>query len=137
LKMKKLIVALSASLLVAVVALAENNAIKTFSYHSSTALTASGTSELQTYDLNAIKPEGYFSLQYTITGDGTVKFEYYLSNDGSTFVEPSTASDIGSGLTSGSGLLQFEPEPARFMKIRATETGGASAATVTTVLMIQ
>jgi len=102
------------------------------------ALTASGTSTSDPINLNNRANMGFFCLQYTISGSGTVKIEYLLSIDGTNYNEPSTAVDIGSGLTAATGqLLSFEPEPAQFMKIKITETGGASTATVTIDLFIQ
>jgi len=87
---------------------------------------------------------GNFSLQYTITGDGTCKFEYLMSNDNTNYLEPSTADDIGSGLTKTSGpasdgkdILYFNPEIADRMKIKVTETGGANSVTVTAWLVFQ
>lgn len=84
------------------------------------------------------RAEGFFSLQVTVAGDGTAKFEYLLSNDGVDYFEPSSASDIASGQlkTSGPGsdgkdLFSFSPEPAKYLKIKATETAGANSITVT------
>ena len=81
---------------------------------------------------------GYFSVQYLITGDGTITLSYTLSNDGSTYLLPSADSDIATGLTKTSGpgsdgkdIIMFNPSIARFMKITATETGGANSAVVT------
>jgi len=100
-------------------------------------LAASGTATSSAIDLNQFKARGYFGLQYTIAGSGTVKFEYQLSNNGVTFVEPAAAVDIGSSLTAGNGYLSFAPACARYIQIVATETGGANGVTITGVLAVQ
>lgn len=95
-------------------------------------------------DLQRFAQNGFFSVQYLITGTGTAKIEYNLSNDGATYIEPTSATDIGSSLTATTGpgsdgkdILSFSPELARFMKIKVTETGGAQAVVVTLWLAIQ
>lgn len=107
------------------------------------AITASSNSSSDSYDLKRYRIDGYFSVQVTIAGSGTAKVEYLLSNDGTNFVEPSSASDITSGMTATSGpgsdgidLFSFSPEPARYLKIKVTETGGANPITATVVLMM-
>ena len=93
------------------------------------ALTTSGTATSSAIDLGSTAQNGYFSLQYDKTGSGVVKFEYLLSNDGSTFAEPITAIDIIAALAAGAqtGLVRFRPEPARWMQIKITEDGTNSA----------
>lgn len=66
--------------------------------------------------------------------DGTCKFEYGLTNNYTTYLEPSTAVDIASGITNASGpgsngadIVSFTPLPATSMKIKVTETGGQIA----------
>ena len=112
--------------------------------HASTAISASESSTSAAVDLGAIKPNGYFSLQVTLSGSGTGKGEYLLSNDGITYLEPSSASDIFTGLTAtggpgsdGADIYSFSPEIARYLKIKITETGGSSSITVTTTLAVQ
>lgn len=91
------------------------------------------------------RAEGFFSFQHDITGDGTLKFEYLLSLDGTNFVTPSGATDIATGKvktsgTSGVDILPFptdEPAPAPYMKIKATETAGGNPATLTGYLAVQ
>lgn len=121
----------------------EIEVIKLFDAQS---IAASGNSSqpAQAIDLQRYAANGFFSLQYLITGDGTAKIEYNLSNDGSTWLEPSSATDIGSSLTKTTGpgadgkdILSFSPELARFLKIKVTETGGANAVVVTIHIAIQ
>lgn len=88
--------------------------------------------------------KGYFSIQYEITGDGTLTISYLLSNDGTNFMLPSTGSNIGTSLTKTSGpgsggkdIIAFTPVLANFIKFKATETGGANSATITMHYAIQ
>jgi len=108
-------------------------------------VSASGSSTCSAIDLGNYAKNGYFSLHLQVTGAGTVKAEYLLSNinDSDMFKEPSTAVDITStfGATSGPDsdgidLITFEPEVARWMKIKITEDGGAAAAVVTAYIAI-
>ena len=107
-------------------------------------VTAAADSTCDAIDLNKFRPEGYFSLQVTLTGSGTAKIEYLLSNNGSDYLEPSEGEDIVTGHTSTSGpetngkdIYVFEPEVARFLKIKVTETGGAAAIIVTITILVQ
>lgn len=95
-------------------------------------------------DLQRFAQNGFFSVQYLITGDGTAKIEYNLSHDGATYIEPTGSTDIGSSLTKTTGpgsdgkdILTFSPELSRFLKIKVTETGGAQSIVVTLWLAIQ
>jgi hypothetical protein len=94
-------------------------------------------------DLRQIAQDGTFSIKYTVTGDGTCKFEYTVCDtiDG-TYLEPSGASDIASSITSSSGTsgtdwVSFSPILAPFMKIKCTETGTSNAVVVTLSLFTQ
>lgn len=117
------------------------NTVEIFSAETITANTSENSDAI---DLNKYQPEGYFSLQVVLAGDGTAKFEYLLSNDGSNYLEPSDAIDIASGhiKTSGPGgdgidIYTFEPNPARFLKIKVTETGTSNDVIVTVTLLVQ
>ena len=81
-------------------------------------------------DLQRENCEGFFSWQLELTGDGTVKCEYLLSNNNVDFVDPEV--DVFTGFTDASGpdadgkdLASFEPEVCRYLKFLITETGGA------------
>lgn len=81
--------------------------------------------------------EGNFSLQVEVSGSGTCKFEYLSSINGTDFLEPTSASDIASSVTATSGpasdgknIYSFTPVVSPYMKIKVTETGGASAVVV-------
>jgi hypothetical protein len=106
-------------------------------------IAANGNYTSGAIDLREIVQNGIFSLEYLITGDGTCKIEYFLcSTKGGTYVEPTTAQDIGSGLTKTSGtsgrdVITFTPEMAPFMKLKVTETGEANSVVVTLKLNIQ
>lgn len=120
--------------------------IHTRRVHSAVTVAASGSASSTAIDFanmnRSWQPDGYFSIQVAVTGDGTAKFEYLISNDGTNFLEPSAASDITTGVTKTSGpgsdgkdIYSFTPLPCRWMKIKVTETGGADSITVTVDLM--
>jgi hypothetical protein len=118
--------------------------ITTFKTHDGVTIALSGSSTSSEINLSSYRPNGYFSIQVALTGDGTAKFEYLLSNDGTNYLEPSSASDIGTGLTKTGGpgsdgkeIYSFSPELAKHMKIKVTETGGANSITVTVTLSLQ
>lgn len=86
--------------------------------------------------------QGYFALQGTITGDGTAKIEYWTSLDGTTYREPTGATDIISGFTKTSGpasdgrfYIQFQPDFCKYIKIVITETGGLNTITPAVYLL--
>lgn len=89
--------------------------------------------------------EGFFSLQVELTGNGTGKFEYSISNDGETYItQTATADQIVSGFTKTSGpggdgkdIITFEPEVTKKMKIVCTETGTSNSVTVTATLLVR
>lgn len=111
--------------------------IRTMTLFNAQSIAASGTASSVAIDLNNFKPAGFFSIQVTLTGSGTGKFEYELSNDGVTYLTPSSAVDIVTAHTVGNDIYSFSPELARYMKIKITETGGADPIVVTVVLAIQ
>jgi len=87
---------------------------------------------------------GIFSLQLAVTGNGTLKAEIKLSNNGTDFLIPEGALPIMTGLTKTSGpgadgkvLKGFTTDLASFLKILLTETGGASTVTVSGWLAVQ
>jgi len=111
---------------------------------SAVTVDAAGNEVSEAIDLDDYKPEGFFSLQITLTGDGTGKFEYQLSNDGTNYFTPSSGSDIVTAHTVASGpggdgkdIYTFQPELAKYMKIKVTETVEANTITVTADLAIQ
>ena len=142
--MKKLLLTLIIPFFVISSAHAAKGVITIIQSMKSTAISASGTYTSPSVDLSKFQVKGHFSIQVKVTGSGTCKFEYLLSNDGSNFLEPSTASDIVTGFTATSGpgsdgkyIYVFYPEPARYLKIKCTETGGANSVTATVHLFIQ
>jgi hypothetical protein len=82
--------------------------------------------------------DGFFSVEYVMTGTGTAKIEYLISsNKAGPFITPASASDIATGITVGSDIVSFAPELGKWMKIKVTETGGANPVTITVKLMVQ
>ena len=120
-----------------------DNIINTKLIFDAVTVAASADSTSDALDLKN-RPEGYFSLQVTLTGTGTAKIEYLLSNNGSDYLVPSEAEDIVTAHTVASGpgadgkdIYIFEPEMTKFMKIKVPETGGANAVVVTITLAVQ
>lgn len=143
-KMKRILLALFLCVVIAVSAY--GSAFHIRKTQDAVTVAASGTNTSTAVDFGAIdrkwQPDGYFSIQVVLTGDGTAKFEYLISNDGTNFIEPSSASDIATGHTKTSGpgsdgidIYEFSPEPCRYMKIRVTETGTSNSVVATVTLM--
>lgn len=89
-------------------------------------------------DLREVAQNGIFTLFYTLTGNGTCKFEFLLGQTvAGTFVTPSESDEIATGLTVGSDLISFSPLLAPFIKIKVTETGGADHVGVNAWLNMQ
>lgn len=101
-------------------------------------------------NLKVEKLNGFFSLQLGVTGDGTVKAEYLLSNEpkpsttltDADWVTPSSASDIVTAHTKTSGtsgvdLYSFSPPLANHMALKFTNTSSSAAATINATLAIQ
>lgn len=119
------------------------NTIFTRKFWTAEAVAASGTAS-KDFDLDAFRPEGNFSLQVTVTGDGTAKLTYFTSNDNSTWRTPSTASDIVTAhiKTTGSSGTEFYDlssaiEFCRYLRITVTETSTTDAIAITATLAIQ
>lgn len=108
-------------------------------------ISAGGSEISEVIDLEAYVEYGYFSLQLIVTGDGTLKAEYMISNDKQHFVTKTAAADqivIGFTKTGGPGtdgidVISFEPEPCPQMRIKLTETGGLSTVTATGIIHIR
>jgi len=94
-------------------------------------LLASGTVDGPVVKLNDYKPEfGLASLQVFSAGaSSVVKLEYVCSNDGVTYNVPAGATDIVTAHAPGHAHYEFTLPVCKFMKIRATETGGTDPVT--------
>ena len=94
-------------------------------------ISAGGSYTTDAYDASSL--EGFFSLQWTVTGDGTMKAEVLVSNDGATFHELDadiTTAQTKSTGTSGVNMTDFEVTPCNQFKLKFTETGTANSVTV-------
>ena len=118
--------------------------IRTITVFNAETIAAGGTSSSAAIDLDNLNAAGFFSLQVTLTGLGTAKIEYLLSNDGTNYLEPSSAADIVLAHTVASGpagdgkdIYSFSSEIAKNLKIKITETGAANTITVTATLAVQ
>jgi hypothetical protein len=84
---------------------------------------------------STLQLEGGYSLEWTVTGDGTMKAEVLSSNGGVNFLDVNT--DITSAQTKATGpaangvnMADFSVIPCNMIKIKFSETGGASSITV-------
>ena len=107
-------------------------------------VTASSSYTSAVIPLDGFVRAGEYSLQISVTGDGTCKFEYLLSVNDQDYIEPASGSDIASGITKTSGpgsdgkeIYSFATELARFMKIKVTETGTSDSVVVNAWLALQ
>ena len=95
-------------------------------------IAASGSYTTEAFDCSGLN--GFFALQWLVTGDGTMKAEVLVSIDGSTFLEIDadiiTAQTKSTGI-SGNNMTAFEVTPCNQFKIKFTETGGANSVAVT------
>jgi len=100
------------------------------------ALSDSYTSEA--YD--ATQLQGFFSLQWTVTGTGTMKAEVLTSNDGVTFndVDPdiTTLQTASTGI-GGVNMTDFEVTPCNQIKIKFTETAGVAETSISVVAKLR
>jgi len=94
-------------------------------------IAASGSYTTDAMDATGL--EGFFSLQWAVAGDGTMKAEVLVSNDGVTFLELDsdiTSAQVKTSGTGGVNMSAFEVTPCNQFKIKFTETGGANSVTV-------
>lgn len=96
-------------------------------------IAASGSYTTEAFDCVGL--QGVFSLQWIVTGDGTMKAEVLPSNDGENFLN--TEPDIVVSQTKttgpasdGKNMVSFEVPPCNQFKIKFTETGTANSITV-------
>src|SRR5512146_304651 len=99
----------------------ESKVIRVFSAQA----VAAGESAESAIVLDLGYAKGNFAAQWTLTGDGTAKIEYECSIDKATFVTPTTATEIATGITeltgpggNGKDIAQFAPEPCAQMKFK-------------------
>ena len=112
---------------------------------NSSTITTGTTSYSDIIDIGTFGKSGTFSLQYYISTAGvSVSLGYLLSNDYTNFVQSTEGNLIASGLTNISGqaangrdVITFTPTMARFMKLAAWETAGATNATLTAHFAVQ
>lgn len=91
--------------------------------------------------LSLLGLEGYVSLYFANSGDGTATLIYELSNDNTNWSQVTTLSSLATGFVKTSGpasdgktFLYFNPPVAAWLRLKVTETGGASTLIVTAVL---
>lgn len=107
---------------------------------SSVSSILASANETEVVEVAKFPTDGLFALAVDITGEGTAKIEYLCEVNG-TYVVPDGAVDIVTAhvKTSGTGgknYYSFSPPVCKRLQIKITETGGASALTVTSVKLI-
>jgi hypothetical protein len=103
-------------------------------------LVAKNTTETSTaIDLRRAAQNGQFSIEYTLTGEGTATIGYTVcsSKDG-TYFTPTGATTIATALTKtpGHGGLSFTPPVYPWMKIYVTETKNSGTDTITATIIL-
>ena len=109
-------------------------------------IAASGTADSLVIDLTAFQSDGTISVQYELTGDGTAKIDWLQTSEGSTvkhatnFVLPSGGSRLATDITKTSGTggdgkdtLELNTSVAKYLKLRATETGTSNSVILTLI----
>lgn len=108
----------------------EQSAVKIF---NGEVIAASGDSSSVDIDVRRIK--GYLSLAWTITGNGTGKFEVLSAVNGIDYLDinadiaASQTKTTGPG-SDGKNAASFISVPCPALRIKVTETGGANSITV-------
>jgi len=92
---------------------------------------ASGVFTSDAFDVSGV--EGFFSLEWVLTGSGTMKAEVLVSNHGVTFHD--IEADIIAGQTVGTSMKSFTVSPCKQIKIKFTETSAGDTITVVTYLL--
>ena len=124
-------------------AFAAGTSINTMTVFSARVVGANSSEKSAPINLNrAFQPRGFFSLQVTLSGSGTAKITYELSNDGVTYSaetdkDGTAVDDIFTAMTVGSGFYSFAPAVAQYMKIVVEETGDANPVTITATMGVQ
>lgn len=74
-----------------------------------------------------------YTLYVSSSGSGTLKFESWVSEDGTTYAQPTAFgninSTIGATLAAGNHTLSFELPLCKYFKIEMTEDGSSNNAT--------
>lgn len=94
---------------------------------------AGGTARTtQLFAASGVNKRGYFSLQATVTGAGTLSLYAEVSLDGgTTWSRQSPTTNIATGVTAGNAVYGVTFPVAPAFRIVAEETGGVSTATIT------
>ncbi len=135
--MKRFFIALAILFILPAHAMSGQHLKKVIVLDGTTSIAASGSSTSDTYMVGM--SEGFFAIQVSTAGAGVLKVEYLASMDNANFQEPSGATDIITDINAGSGTvyISFSPDFCEYMKIKVTETGGASSVTPTVTLLFR
>jgi hypothetical protein len=121
--------------------------IKTNKVFNGVTVAAGASHTSEAIDLSIHNSVGYFSLHTKVTGTGTCKIEFLCSNEDIinettdlAFTLPAAGSTVATGLTAGTyfhstGTGSSSPLPiCKWVRFKITETGGANAVVVTSLL---
>lgn len=106
-------------------------------------IAAAGEFTSDAIDLASYSNEGRCSLQYNVTGDGTLKIEVLGSSDGVNFVDLEIDVDTDAVATGGPGSDGKYPPTSitlvfcRWIKLYFTEVGSSDSVTAESYLAIQ
>lgn len=106
-------------------------------------IAASGTYTTEAVDLAKCSNENRLSLQYNVTGNGTLKIEVLASNDGVNFVDTGVDVDTDAVVGGGPGTDGKYPPTTitiplvRWIKLLFTEVGTANSVACTAALAVQ
>ena len=112
-------------LLIAGILQAEPRKVTVYNFVSGTII-ASGTYTSPIYEIK--DHTGFFSYQATVTGTGTAKIQYQVSNNKTNWTTGTT--DIVTAATVGTALYAYTPELSLYQRFLITETGGANSVAV-------
>ena len=113
---------------------------------TSEVVTAGSTAESALIDLGNFSNTGDFGVQVSLSGSGTGRIGYKVSNTtlDADFKKPSTSPYIKSGMLATSGTdsdgkdsFSFSPYLHRYMKLTIEETGSSSSITVSIIMAAQ
>lgn len=95
-------------------------------------IVASDSYTSDAYDVTSL--DGFFSLQWTVTGDGTLTIEVLVSNDGEVFNDIDadiTTGQLKTSGISGTNMAAIDPTTCNFIKLKFTETSTTDSISVT------
>lgn len=112
--------------------------IRRFDLFINEPITAGETIVSETLKVIDVRPpiNGYFSLQYNVTGTGTYRFKFICSNDGQNFFESKGEPPILSEVTNSSGFVACRPSICSHLRVQVEELKNDSGGNITAILVV-